>query len=420
MNIILTEETLKQVMDSMINEALGVPDNIYETAVIIFKDLHADVKVLTINDFRHDYIEVEGGTNAQESYKTSFKIGRKYTIGTQYFFHVIMDLNIYPTPKAKKTTMINMAFLSNAYYKDEIKRIKVPQNGGMELRMELAVTPDWTIGDIINYFSTNQKEILESITHELKHAFDSRKGNGSKPQNVAHYTAVSNFRTGVPPIDQFFHYLYFITATENMVRPSEVAADMKYSNVKQKEFRDFLSNNRVYKQLQEIKNWSYESLKLQLLRHMTKIDNILSSVNINPNNMTPEEKVDKFLHIIYINLVNSKGNFMMQIMATNPFEGIFGFETDKSKMIDNFVNSLSKYENNFNGFYEHEEKMFKFVSDKMIRKIAKLYDMANNEEDMKTESTSIVDWDLHQEIKNTKKVTYQTEIKSPSKKKGQK
>jgi hypothetical protein len=66
---------------------------------------------------------------------------------------------------------------------------------------------------------------------------------------------------------------------------------------------------------------------------------------------------------------------------------------------------LKKYTNralkdkNYRTFFENQEKYLNFTSDKVLRKLAKLYDMA------KDDTSSIVNWDLHHKINRTAKKT---------------
>ena len=62
----------------------------------------------------------------------------------------------------------------------------------------------------------------------------------------------------------FFRYMYYISGIENLVRPTEVAYSLKRKNITKSQFKDFLENNRVYKELLEIKNFTYDNFINQL------------------------------------------------------------------------------------------------------------------------------------------------------------
>jgi hypothetical protein len=65
-------------------------------------------------------------------------------------------------------------------------------------------------------------------------------------------------------------------------------------------------------------------------------------------------------------------------------------ELDKIK--ENFQKFVLRFENNPIKFFKYEIKKFNMIADKMIRKIAKLYDMAKD--DGQT-NESIINWELH-------------------------
>jgi hypothetical protein len=69
-----------------------------------------------------------------------------------------------------------------------------------------------------------------------------------------------------------------------------------------------------------------------------------------------------------------------------------------------------KYENNPLGFFKAEIDKFHRVADQVIRKIGKLYDMAQDDAQV---TESIIDWELHMKIMEKKygKRPIETEFK---------
>jgi predicted metal-dependent hydrolase len=82
-------------------------------------------------------------------------------------------------------------------------------------------------------------------------------------------------------------------------------------------------------------------------------------------------------------------------LIENGFEEKFGFGSKKEAMFDEMSKKITKYENNIPGFFADSIKMFKFASDKMIKKISKLYDMADD--------SSTIQYDLHNKISSKDK-----------------
>ena len=65
----------------------------------------------------------------------------------------------------------------------------------------------------------------------------------------------------------------------------------------------------------------------------------------------------------------------------------------------NFRNFVAKYENNPLGFFKAEIDKFHRVSDQVIRKIGKLYDMVQDDTQV---TESIIDWELHMKLQQKK------------------
>ena len=62
------------------------------------------------------------------------------------------------------------------------------------------------------------------------------------------------------------------------------------------------------------------------------------------------------------------------------------------KFLNSFESEILKFKNNPLRYFEFQEKKFKFVSSKMMKKLSKLYAM------LPEDKKSIKNWDLHQKI----------------------
>jgi hypothetical protein len=95
--------------------------------------------------------------------------------------------------------------------------------------------------------------------------------------------------------------------------------------------------------------------------------------------MTDEEKVNYFLKLYVFSFLDEKNSYYNELISSNIMEEIFGFSGKKEMWGQNFQKKMLKYVNNYEKFFEDSERMFKFVSTNMIKKISKLYDMLNGE-----------------------------------------
>jgi hypothetical protein len=210
--------------------------------------------------------------------------------------------------------------------------------------------------------------------------------------------------------------LYYISGIENLVRPTEVAYALRRKNITKSKFREFLENNRVYKELLEIKNFTFDDFISQLKGSEDRLDALIDHIGEDPSNMTIDEKINRVLEIVYIDLVNNKMKMFMT-MTEHAMDDFLRFgsqlgllpsgteerirELEKTDEIrKKFLKYVIKYENNPIKFFEDEIEKFNYVSTKMLKKIGKLYAMAKDDDQPVSES--ILNWDLHQRIMEKK------------------
>jgi hypothetical protein len=205
--------------------------------------------------------------------------------------------------------------------------------------------------------------------------------------------------------EKFIHFLYFTTVAENLVRPSEVASNIRTKNITKSQFLDFLKKDKTFQKLQEIKNFTYEDLVSGIKDNMERVDFFISEImEEDPTTMTDDEKVEKVLRLFFINLSNRKlekfNRYVDGPMGSDPLLSMLasmlgqslGDSEELDKIKENFQKFVLRFENNPIKFFKYEIKKFNMIADKMIRKIAKLYDMAKD--DGQT-NESIINWELH-------------------------
>jgi len=64
-----------------------------------------------------------------------------------------------------------------------------------------------------------------------------------------------------------------------------------------------------------------------------------------------------------------------------------------------FLSYVMKYEKNPTKFFEDEIENFQYIANKMIKKISKVYALAKDDEEV---SESIINWELHQKVREQK------------------
>jgi hypothetical protein len=287
----------------------------------------------------------------------------------------------------------------------------------LELTITFAVGENWEPEQLIQKMEEERDEHVASLAHEIKHKYDKQsKKFGLIGPDAIYQATQKRGNFGIPVLDRvFFRYMYYIHGIENLVRPVEVASLMKSKNITKSQFREFIENSRVYRELIEIKNFTFKDFINQLKENEDRLDALLNHIGEDPSSMTIDQKIDRVLEVAYIDLVNNRMEMFVRMTEHHMDDMIkFGaqlgllpsyLEKDVKKLekTDNirrkFLSYVMKYEKNPTKFFEDEIENFQYIANKMIKKISKVYGMAKEDEQV---SESIINWDLHQQIMEKK------------------
>jgi len=361
-------------------EALGVPEGILKSAESMYKQLLK-------------YISEEGGNDVDnENYY--YRLNGPFKINEYKIKSIELRLSFITTDNVDVISLVSMGFSSRVRLDNaNLTLLDSNDKNNLEMSINMAIPDVITFSDFYQFIKDKDKEIMSSFAHELKHSYDSVKKPSGSIRDRSKYAAYTSVGAGIEPIDRFIFNLYYTTVIESLVRPTEVMSLLKQNKVKRKNFIDFLLNNETYTTLKKIHNFSLDNLKMELVKEIPRINKILKNLNEQGRYKTNEEKIDRMLYLTYINLGNDMGRTFQSALTTHPFEGIFGFMDKRKDVIFNdFIKEITKFDDNPSGFFEYEEKKFKFVSNKMMKKLSKLYAM------LPEDKKSIKNWDLHQKI----------------------
>jgi hypothetical protein len=202
---------------------------------------------------------------------------------------------------------------------------------------------------------------------------------------------------------------------------------MRSKNVTKSQFLDFLQNNRVFRELAEIKKFTFEDFINGLKEDEDRLDALIEHIGEDPSEMTLDEKINRVLEVAYIDLVNNRMEIFVRMTQHHmddmiKFAGGLGMLPphleDKAKELEKtdkirqkFLSYVMKYEKNPTKFFEDEIENFQYIANKMIKKISKVYAMAQDDEQQVSES--ILNWELYQKVKEQKngKMKFDTEIR---------
>jgi hypothetical protein len=399
-NIVITENQLK-----LITEALGVPDYILDAADMLYDIVEKDIK--SIDSIKDEY-EFDGDIE--------FELGDKKKVKIDSYE---LKVNIEEIEDQEGVLdIISMGMGGSFGFNRDVYMKETEPSTTLELSITFAVGENWRPEQLIQKMEEERDEHVSSLAHEIKHKYDKQSKQFGLMGPDADYQATQRRgNLGIPVIDRvFYRYMYYIHAIENLVRPTEVAYTMKRKNITKSQFKEFLENNRVYTELLEIKNFSFDDFISQLKEQEERLDKLLEHVNEDPSNMTIDEKINRVLEITYIDLVNNRME-LFTIMTEHAMDDFLRFgsqlgllpsnaeekvkQLEKTDKIRNkFLSQTIKYQKNPTKFFENEFERFQYVANKMLKKISKLYAMAKDDEQPVSES--ILNWDLHQQIMEKK------------------
>ena len=398
--IIITNNQLK-----LITEALGVPDNILNAADMLYDVVERDIKSI---DTKQDEYTFNGNIRFELGDKKKVKIDSyKLTVNLEKIDGEEGVLDI--------VQMTMGGFFG--FDRDKFMKQNLPSSI-LELIITFAVGDNWRPKELIQKMEEERDEHVSSLAHEIKHKYDKQSKLYGLIGPDAEYQAIQKRGTfGIPVLDTvFFRYMYYISGIENLVRPTEVAYSMKRKNITKSQFREFLENNRVYKELLEIKNFTYNDFINQLRAKEDRLDALLEHIGEEPSEMNIDEKINKVLEVAYIDLVNNKMELFINMTEHESdifleFAESLGILTSDVKerikelqktneIRQKFLKYVTKYQDNPKKFFEVEIEKFNYVSTKMLKKIGKLYAMAKDDESQVNES--ILNWDLYQKIMEKK------------------
>lgn len=398
--IIITERQMDLIVKNLLSEAVGVPEHIIESAEELYEIVTNQLKRL--NDYGSNQDFTVDGLNLKIS---------DYVINSMELNVAIHEPDGYEGP-----VVIASAGVANQFKFDKKILMKVhKEDNEIELRLNFVAEEDgWDAEDIYNCFTNDKVEMISIMAHEMKHKFDKQKKKTDLIGRDADYQAYASQRLnfGIPVINDFMRYSYFIQGAENLVRPTEMATRMKLKGITKDQFREFFENDKTFQELKSIRDFSYKHFITELYEQMDSIDDLLEHAGLDYQNMTEEEKIKEVLRLVYMNLAHAKkdnfdkmtsdGNSMladlrrMLNLPVPPSENEEGFDKVRNK----FLNHLIKYRDREDEFFIDECERFNYEATKLIKRLVKIYSLIPDEKEQTNES--IINWDLHQQIMEKK------------------
>ena len=382
------------MVTQLLSEAVGVPKNIIESASELYEIVLSQIKNLDRHDTKQEFYEEDLNLSISD-----------YIIDELDLTVTIDEIDGYDGPVVMASAGVSNDF---TFDRDVLMKVNYKDNS-IDLYLNF-ISPEsgWEPQEVYQFFIEDKVNLISILAHEMKHKFDKQKKLADLIGSDADYQSYSSsgLEFGIPIINEFMRYSYFIQGVENLVRPTEMATRMKLNGVTRDKFRDFFENDTVIVELKQIRNFSYDYLIEKLKEQMDRVDGLLSHANVPYETMNEDEKIEVVMDIVYVNLLSAKkdnfdrmtsdGNEMrrslMRILGRGNDDQDEGFDSVRNK----FLNHISKYQNNVHKFFVDECERFNYEATKLIKKISKIYSLIPGDDEQTNES--IINWELHQKL----------------------
>ena len=328
--------------------------------------------------------------------------------------------------------------MTGAYFSPKIdidrKNFKMIYNRSNRIDLGIRLEFPWTNSvsksfwteQVAKLIRENKSEAISSLGHELMHSYDLSFIKGSTEfEEIADYQGVSNLRFGIPTVDKFFFYLYFMSKCESVVRSAEIASRMEAQGTTQEQFSEFIQKNQTWTMLKDISKWTYAGFRQELIDNVEKIKESLNQNKIGTDGLSEEQVADLIEELMLNNIFSAKSetldnlledpkysaydNELMRMVAKMTGRAI---EEDpdleeKRRFMKSFAERMKKDMKDPKKYFENKERMFNFESNKLLKKISKLFSMATDTKksalhskisDKKASKTeSVLNWEKYQD-----------------------
>ena len=363
----LYKETLRTL-----EEALGIPTNIVEEAQRVY------------DEFLELLESVDSSKIVYEKFASNFqlKLGKETykDLTTKVYFEQVPNLS---KPVLKKFVAPLLTALS-------IEKIKLRNLTDYEnLTIELFVCVSSAEQQVLTkeVFENQKEKMLSVIAHELHHSYSFSKQESIVPKQMIDYKIVSQIEIPVKAVQQFFDNLYFVSAFEGLVGPSEIASKIVQRRILKKDFVKFLDQDEIYKRLRRIENMEPVKFVEELKMSLQEIEAFLKKEGV-MESLEEDEKINKALAIIFERVVVKHREHLEDYVKSALQSMIVNFKTEQEIRKD--LRGLERYclemNSDFKKFEGRELEYFlkkiletKEIAEVLRKRLAKLYDLCFEE-----------------------------------------
>jgi hypothetical protein len=358
-----------KIFDEFINEAAGVPPGLLETGKQIFTNLLDKLDFYSTSSLSIDVLR-----------SLPIIFDGDFVIGPKTIKKIKISFEFETTNHA---TDLGLLSLSNKFsYSSGVLggkfKFKALRADGAHIEYVFSKpTKDYKISDLYNYMQNNSKELLSALCHELKHYFDILVGKESSVAKHIDYAVLKNAVGEIKPLNDFLYYSYYLHDIENSVRQTELASIMREEGINKDNFKEFFTNSNIYKELKGIENLTWENFIVSLGNYIPQIETELRNLSIDYSQMSDIEKIDEILAITLSSLKNWKKEELEEFYGPDDKNPMRWFGK-KEKFYQDYKKSIEKMGDDHEKFFRSEILKLNSSAKKMIRKLASVYVLAED------------------------------------------
>ena len=387
---------LRSHIKKVLREAVGVPEGIHDSSETVMSEIIANLG--NLNQVKDNYYDLD------LTFESPLVIGdlRLNKIGIVIDLHtqdeemdepVIMSAGVPSQNKGRPDIKKKKPFIELSLDKDQVF-----------INFSFAISEDMDIENVKEWFldKSNINNLIPTVTHELKHVYDNYKKEYESVGSRVDYMVLNKFITGgvggmCKPIRDMLFLMYFLNKVENLVRPSEIYSHMMLNKITKEEFLNELKSIEVYKYISKGMNYSTENLKDELLLKFDCVNDTLRANKYPFMDESIDEKIEAYMNVIpSIVADQSAGKFVsyiqsFEMMERNPFDQLMislGMKREddetmgyKQARMDEYMKKITSRANNPEKFYDFIQKFINFNSEKIFKKISKVYSLLPSEKE---------------------------------------
>ena len=363
---------LRQKIKVILNEALGVPDDI-DMIVNIYTDLIIDKIKNDIDDADVNEVQINVDEyEDEEAFKYDFKISPKES------WEYLKNSPLFNMEEWRKfPTFINRISFSLITFPDgmfEDQGVTSPQIEASHVfqpsKFQLRQVKKWgEVYSISSYdFSINMKEsqledieqirtrLKSVIAHEIFHSYQLyKKYKGTSKVGFGKEAVMNSFQQLLqsnwnPEWNKFMRGIYYALRFEQQARTPQLYYELKDKGIETyEEFMEEFKKTEYHKEINFLRNFSAQ----RMIDSVTKIESFQDLLMSGPKSQEFRENIENWND--YLQIVANK-------LRSNGVD------------VDNFKGISEKVRQDPRTFFEYWEKFFDKRAEEMFRRATRLYD----------------------------------------------